>query len=388
MDDEGARARRPRVLYVSYDGLAEPLGRSQILPYLERLAPGYEITAVTFEKPEDDPAKLAPILAAAGISWVPLQYHRRPPVLSTAFDVLAGRRAVRAAASADGTPAIIHVRSDVPALIALASPQRNAKLLFDIRGFWADERVEGGIWPAGGRLYRTAKRFERHVYRRADAIVTLTEASVSQVREWSDGREVPIEVIPTCVDLERFEQRPPRPGGPHALWSGSIGTWYRFDLTARVAAALALPLTVITRQEQLARRLLGSYPASISAAAPEDVPTRLFAGDVGLCLVASSFSKTASAPTRFGEYLAAGMPVLVTRGVGDLEQIVAERRVGVVLEGEDETSIAHAAQMLRDLAAEDGVSARCRATARELFDVRVGADRYAALYRRLLGASD
>lgn len=400
MDDEGAPAnrherapaardertptRRPRVLYISYDGLAEPLGRSQILPYLERLAEGYEITLVTFEKPEDDPARLAPLLAATGIGWIPLHYHRRPPVLSTAFDVLAGRRAVRAAAKAKGSPAIIHARSDIPALIALAAGQPNAKLLFDIRGFWADERVEGGIWPAGGGLYRAAKRFEQHAYRRAAAIVTLTAASVPRVREWAGAREKPIEVIPTCVELDRFDQRPPRPGGPHAVWSGSVGTWYRFDLTARVAEALALPLTVITRQKELARQLLGNYPASIGAAAPEDVPARLFAGDVGLCLIASSFSKTASAPTRFGEYLAAGMPVLVTRGVGDLERIVAERRVGAVLDGEDESSIASAAEQVRGLAAEEGVRARCRATARELFDVRVGAERYASLYRRLL----
>jgi glycosyltransferase involved in cell wall biosynthesis len=374
------------VLYISYDGLAEPLGRSQILPYLERLASMYEITLVTFEKPEDDPAKLAPVIAA-GITWIPLDYHRRPPVLSTALDVLAGRRAVRAATRANGTPAIIHVRSDVPALIALASRQRRAKLLFDIRGFWADERVEGGIWPDGGRLYHAAKRFEQRAYRRADAIVTLTEASVPQVREWSGGRPVPIEVIPTCVEFGRFDQRPPRPGGPQAVWSGSIGTWYRFDLTARVATALALPLTVITRQEQLARELLGGYPASIGAAAPEDVPGRLFAGDIGLCLIASSFSKIASAPTRFAEYLAAGMPVLVTRGVGDLARIVSDRRIGAVLEGDDQAEIARAARLLRELAADDAVRARCRATARELFDVSVGVDRYANLYRRLLGAA-
>jgi hypothetical protein len=29
---------RPRVVYVSYDGMAEPLGRSQVLAYLLRLA--------------------------------------------------------------------------------------------------------------------------------------------------------------------------------------------------------------------------------------------------------------------------------------------------------------------------------------------------------------
>lgn len=381
---------RPSVFYISYDGLAEPLGRSQILPYLTRLSDEYQITIVSFEKPGEAAGgnaargALAAEVAAANISWVPLPYHRRPPALSTAFDVLAGRRAVLTAARRGATPAIVHVRSDVPALIALAAEKREAKLLFDIRGFWADERVEGGLWRPGGGLYRVAKRFERRFYSEADAIVTLTEASLPQIREWTGGRGVPIEVIPTCVDLERFGQRPQRPGGPHAVWSGSIGTWYRFDLTERIVRALGLPLTVLTRQPELARTILTGYPATVRAVAPERLPGELFCGDIGLCLVASSFSKTASAPTRFAEYLAAGMPVLVTGGVGDLDQIVADRAVGVVLEGEDESSIALAARRLRDLAADDSVRARCRSTADELFNVRTGAERYSKLYRRLL----
>jgi glycosyltransferase involved in cell wall biosynthesis len=274
-------------------------------------------------------------------------------------------------------------------LIALAARRAmGGKLLFDIRGFWADERVEGGLWRRGGVLYRVAKRFERRFFTDADAIVTLTEASVPQVRRWAGTRPVPIEVIPTCVDLNRFGERPPRPAGPHAVWAGSVGTWYRFDLVARAATVLSLPLVVMTRQEELARRILDGYPATVSAIAPDEVPGHLFARDVGLCLVKSSFSKVASAPTRFGEYLAAGMPVLATRGVGDMEQVIAERGVGVVLEGEDERAMVRAAHQLRELMADDALSSRCRRTARELYDVDAGAARYGELYRRLTSERD
>ena len=65
-------------------------------------------------------------------------------------------------------------------------------------------------------------------------------------------------------------------------------------------------------------------------------------------------------------------------------EVVIDRAVGVVLEGEDEASIALAGQRLRALAEDEQVRARCRATARELFDVTVGAARYAQLYSRLL----
>jgi glycosyltransferase involved in cell wall biosynthesis len=279
---------------------------------------------------------------------------------------------------------IVHVRSDVPALIALAAGRATqAKLLFDIRGFWADERVDGGLWRPHGMLHRVARRCELRFYQKADAIVTLTEASVPQIRAWTGLREVPIEVIPTCVDLQRFGERPARPGGPHAVWSGSIGTWYRFDLSPKLAAALSLPLTVITRQAATARGLLDGYPASVNSLDPEDVPANLFAGDIGLCLIRSSFSKTASAPTRFAEFLAAGMPVVVTTGVGDLEKIVIDHRVGVVLHGEDDRSIADAATRMKALLQDAEVSERCRSVARALFDVDVGSARYEAVYQQL-----
>jgi glycosyltransferase involved in cell wall biosynthesis len=373
----------PRIIYVSYDGVGEPLGRSQVLGYLARLAPDYDIALISFEKSAEPRRSLHDELIEMGIEWLPLRYHRRPPVLSTAWDIRAGKRAlIRAARRRE--PDIVHVRSYVPALMALsARPRTNGKLLFDIRGFWADERVEGGLWRPDGLLYRAAKRYERRFFAEADAIVTLTQASVAQVRLWAAQRPVPIEVIPTCVDMQRFAHRPERPGGRHAVWSGSIGTWYRFDLAAKVARALTLPLTVITRQANLARRILAGYPASVRSVAPEDVPSQLFAGDIGLCLIASSFSKVASAPTRFAEYLAAGMPVLATSGVGDLEALVEDHQVGVVLRGDDDQSVVEAAGRVRALAEDRETSERCRRVALEHFDIDAGSVRYANIYRRM-----
>ena len=41
-----------RALYISYDGMTDPLGRSQVLPYLQGLSErGHEITLLSCEKP-------------------------------------------------------------------------------------------------------------------------------------------------------------------------------------------------------------------------------------------------------------------------------------------------------------------------------------------------
>ena len=379
-----APAARPHVVYVSYDGAAEPLGRSQVVAYLQRLAPNHRITLISFEKDGTATDEVRQLLGRHGIEWIPLRYHARPPVLSTVLDVLRGRHALAAIAKT-GRPDVVHVRSDVPALIAhLARRRTRAPMLFDIRGFWADERVEGGLWPRDGGLYRLARRCERRFYAEAGGVVTLTEASVPQIRMWTGDRDVPVEVIPTCVDHAPFAASTQRPGGPHAVWVGSVGTWYRFDLAPRLSKALGMPLTVLTRQVDEARATLGDTAADVRAVAPAAMASELHAGDVGLCMIVSSSSKRASAPTRFAEYLAAGMPVAVTPGVGDLEAIVAEHEVGVVLRGEDDAALNDAAARLRALAADPAARARCRRVAADRFDVTWGTRRYAELYRQLM----
>jgi glycosyltransferase involved in cell wall biosynthesis len=376
---------RPHVVYVSYDGAAEPLGRSQIVAYLERLTDVANITLISFEKPGDDTGPLAERLAAAGITWLRHRYHGSPPVASTWWDVRAGARAIRRAHRSRPVQ-IVHTRSYVPALMARQSGVlSDARFLFDIRGFWADERVEGGIWRKG-TLYRLAKRYEAQFFAAADAVVTLTEASVPWIRERVRS-DVSIEVIPTCVDLDRYRGQERRPDGPRLIWSGSVGTWYRFDLAVRMAKAADLPLTALTRQQDLARQALGDLPGEVREVASEAVPAELHRGDLGLCLVRSSFSKKASAPTRFAEYLASGMPVAVTADVGDLESIVEDERVGLVVRGEDDRSLAQAGARQLEKYQEPGTSRRCREVAAGRFGLSSGVQRYAALYEKLGSAA-
>jgi len=378
------QTRRPRVVYVSYDGAAEPLGQSQIVAYLERLASVADITLISFEKDEEARASVEKRLQTAGVRWQKLTYHASPKVLSTWWDVRVGTRALEDEARKAPID-IVHVRSYVPALMAhRAALGEDTRFLFDIRGFWADERVDGRIWRRGP-LYRWAKRYEKKFFREADAVVTLTDASVPFIERWVKQPGTLIEVIPTCVDVQRYSDKPPRGDGPRVIWSGSLGTWYRFDLAIRLAGAIDLPFAVYTRETKLAEDLLGAKQAKVAAIPPSEMPSKLREGDIGLCLIKPSFSKVASAPTRLAEHLAAGNPVAVLPGVGDLEEIVEGSEVGVVVRGEDDDSLRGAAAKLRSMAGDPRARARCKEVATERFDLDHGVSRYADLYSALSG---
>src|SRR5690348_11149221 len=142
---------KPGVLYISYDGMLEPLGQSQVLAYLRQLAQGRPIHLISFEKAQDwhrsaERERVAKDLARADIDWHPLRYHKWPSAIATAWDIgcatllgiwLVLRYQLR----------IVHARSYVPSVAAVAiKGVTGAKYLFDMRGFWADERVDGGLW--------------------------------------------------------------------------------------------------------------------------------------------------------------------------------------------------------------------------------------------------
>ncbi|MFB6306546.1 MAG: hypothetical protein ABEH43_06090, partial [Flavobacteriales bacterium] len=139
-----------KVLYISYDGITDPLGSSQVLPYILRLSEkGVDITLLSFEKEKNynkNNEYVAQLLENAGISWVSENYTKYPPVLSTFYDVYKMKKTASGLHKEKAFD-IIHCRSYIASLVGLKLKNKTGvKFLFDMRGFWADERVEGGLW--------------------------------------------------------------------------------------------------------------------------------------------------------------------------------------------------------------------------------------------------
>ena len=138
------------VLYLSYDGMTDPLGQSQVIPYLAGLTKhGYKFTIISFEKFDNYQkryASIASILKQTSINWAPLTYHKSPPVISTLYDLLMLRNKAIALHKKEKFQ-LVHCRSYVTSIIGLHLKKTfGIKFIFDMRGYWADERVDGKIW--------------------------------------------------------------------------------------------------------------------------------------------------------------------------------------------------------------------------------------------------
>jgi glycosyltransferase involved in cell wall biosynthesis len=407
-----------QVLFISYNGMLDPLGQTQVLPYLRELAKkGVQFTLLSFEKPHAfEPAGVAKSealrdeLQTQGIDWHWLRYHQRPSLPATMYDVLAGYREARSLVKRKQIE-MVHARGHIPATIGVwLKVWLDTKLIFDLRGLMAEEYVDAEHWRKGNLPYRITKSMEVKILAAADAIVTLTERIWPIISEWEGlrGRTPHHEVIPCCVDLARFRfseqeraQRRKELGLDDQftiVYSGSLDGWYLTDTMADFFASVvrrnpkAHMLWLTTGSHDRVRELMrgrniSKENFSVLSVAAADVPSYLAAADAGLSFIKRCVSKVASSPTKNGEYLACGLPVIINEGIGDSDALVDQWQAGVLIEEFNETEFEAAAREIEAMVVAPEARVKARRVAEQLFHLEtVGGARYAALYERVLNS--
>lgn len=227
------------VLYLTRNGLLEPLGQSQIWPYLRGLSRYYSFVVISFEKPTD----CADFVAAQcmkrncttqGISWIAFLFRSRPrpwaPVLAfTQLGIVAFRQLFL-----QPKPQLVHARSYVPAAIALLLFRlTGVPFIFDMRALWPEELVTAGRLRRNSLLFRSLICLEKNCLKDASAVVSLTHAAIKHLKvkypHQLAGQR--LAVIPTCVDLQRFQFA--EVSGSSQVVIGCIGTvlsgWFLID---------------------------------------------------------------------------------------------------------------------------------------------------------------
>jgi glycosyltransferase involved in cell wall biosynthesis len=402
-----------KVLYITYDGLTDPLGQSQVLPYLRHLSgQGYQFTVLSFEKPSRfaREGKTVQALAhASNIKWVPLSFTAKPPVLSKIYDRY---RMWKASINLHKKYQfdMVHCRSYVAAEIGLRMKKRfGTKMLFDMRGFWADEKVDNGQWDLSKSfyqgLYRHYKRKEKEFLLQADGIVSLTHAAKHYLLKQPEYLHLDIEVIPCCADLDHFNWENIDPHQITALRSslgisenekiitylGSVGGWYmtkemfRFFriLQERHSEFRMLILTKDDPEKVRQEAVEVGIPESslvVTYSKREDLPLYISSSHFSIFFIRNSFSKIASSPTKHGELMGMGVPV-VCNDIGDTGVIINETKTGILVSTFDEDSL-NAAVKAMDNSSIDRMYIRNQA--KKYFDLETGALKYLLLYQKLL----
>ncbi|MFN8295963.1 MAG: glycosyltransferase [Chitinophagales bacterium] len=402
------------VLYISYDGMTDPLGQSQVIPYLIGLTKkGYAFTLVSCEKEENyvqHKNKIQSILDKNNITWQPISYTKKPPVLSTIYDVIRIKElAIQLHKKYNFS--IVHCRSYIAALVGLQLKKKfKLKFVFDMRGLWADERVDGKLWnlknPVYKSVYNYFKRKEKQFLEEADYTISLTNNAKNEILSWKNINKsfVKIEVIPCCVDLNLFDKNKLTADKIQSykdelkivkddfivLYLGSIGTWYMLDEMMGFFSVLKqknkhAKFLFVTKDEherilQTAEKYNIRDSVIIRPGAREEIPYLISISNYSIFFILPSYSKKASSPTKQGEIMAMGIPVICNTNVGDTDKIINDYDSGIIINDFSVSSYQNAI----DKMSSEFDAPKIMEGAKDYFSLESGVEKYAAIYQAVL----
>ena len=342
--------KEKKVVFLSYDGITDPLGQSQILPYLFGISSNknYKITIVSFEKTKNyhqNKVFILNKLKKNNIDWVQLKYTKYPPIFSTLWDIYKLKRTLNKLKN-KGLD-LIHCRSYITNLVALEFKKTyKTPFIFDMRGFWADERVDGKIWSLDNfiykKIYKYFKSKEKEFLQFSDYTISLTENGKKEILYWNLPNQSKIKVIPCCTDENLFQTKNIQNVRAELGYNkddfiisyvGSIGTWYMLDemldffkcLKTKKPNAKFFFITKDDSQlilEKVKSKKIDISSIKIKPSSREMIPSYIGASNFSIFFILPVFSKKASSPTKMGEIMNLGIPIICNSGVGDVDEIM------------------------------------------------------------------
>lgn len=403
------------ILYISYDGMTDALGQSQVIPYLLGLAAlGHQIHILSTEKEAVYNQKKTQIeqLLAHKITWSYVLYTKKPPLLSTVKDIFSLWQKAKKIHQ-EKTIDIVHCRSYIAALIGLRMQKTyGTKFLFDMRGFWADERIDGNIWqinhPVFKHVYRFFKQKEIAFLNHADATISLTHNAKNKILHFPDVAITPdkISVIPCCVDIDRFDSQNINEENKNAIkkalgfhddvwiltYLGSIGTWYMLDemlaffkvLNLNKVNAKMLFLTNEPAEDIYKKAREHNIPAEkivIKNVDYTEVPHYLSIAHFAIFFILPKFSKSASSPIKQGEIMSMGIPIICNSGVGDTDYVIEKYDCGILVHAFNDAEYLNA---IKKLEQKHFDTEKIRNAAIDFYALKKGITLYNNVYNKLL----
>ncbi len=301
---------------------------------------------------------------------------------------------------------LIHCRSYLSSLIGLKFKlKNNIPFLFDMRGFWADERIDGNIWSKRHVLqnlfYQYFKKKEIQFLKHSDAIVSLTLAGLNELEKKHPDLNIKQKttIIPCCTNTSVFDKEtsqsislPNINANDHVIvYSGSIGTWYytREMIDCILIWRRKIPnikLLILTKDTFELNHIIESYTPEqkkiivIASANYNQMPSYLSLAKSSIFFIKPAYSKIASSPTKMAECWAMNLPIITNQGIGDNDLYFNQHKGGILLNAFNEAEYNKACDYYVLLLKEQN---DYRHLATEYFDTTIAIKRYITIYKHL-----
>ncbi len=226
------------------------------------------------------------------------------------------------------------------------------KYIFDFHGSIPEERVLIGSWKKESLKYRLMKYLEKGIAYNSKGNVAISNQALSYLN--SITKQKPNLVIPCGINFDpqkitldirnKIREELNIQDKFVVLYSGSISPWNDYDSMklAVQSIAKAVPnqylLLVLSKEKKDVMEnfvsQLGLQGKDVIHLALSHTEVHLYtsSADLALLIRKKSIVNEISSPMKFGEYIGAGVPVLISPGIGDATGETEVNQLGFVFD--------------------------------------------------------
>jgi glycosyltransferase involved in cell wall biosynthesis len=398
-------SRKKGVLFFSDSSVLNPILHSQGLPLTRSLSEnGFRCYFLSFEsrqKSNDEHESYTEIVDQyAGIVSFHKALLKENKVFSFLFNYFSSGFIAARKIISQYKIDIIHTRSLYPAIIGLFLKiiYPKIKLIYDNRGVFIEEQIYLEQWKRGGVKEKIFKTLEKQVLKKSDHIVVVSKVfrdllirDHPKLKNLSDKVSVINNktLIKDKIEEEDLTRRKTL-NKIVGIYSGSSAKWQNineiFSFAQKCSSEIKnFRFKVLTYESEKFKKLIANFgelsqASEISEVSPDDVFENLLSVNFGLLLRENNIVNNVSSPLKFAEYLSAGLPVVVSEGVGDTGEIIKRYNVGVIVINNDyETAV----KELRELLNDPDIYLRCRDVSMQEYNMEDSLSSYLAIYQRI-----
>jgi len=290
---------------------------------------------------------------------------------------------------------LLHARSFYPVLLSIFIKfffNHPIKVVYDNRGLYIDEKILCGLIKKASIKEKFFRWFEKYVVKNCDRMVVVSNQFKFYILNKSKHKTLSkIVVIPnrTLIDMNiNLTQKHSNKiilvySGSYAVWQNSTELKKLFIQALNIFNDVIFKIisyeqekfqSLFSAESELLQRI------NIVSVEPVKVKEELSKCNCGILLRENNLINNVSSPLKFAEYLAAGLPVLLSEGVGDTESIIKKYDVGIIIKNNNYMS---ALKDLRELLNDKDVYRRCLRVADKEFNIITSFKQYQEIYDKI-----
>lgn len=401
------------ILLFIYNSFNDPIVQGSVLTYINRykhLGGKAVFTLITFEQnaykltKTEVKSKKEEILNL-DIKWVPFTYHTGGSLIlfKKIYDLLNAFFYILRINKTNRIELVYTVGSIAGSMGYFIKKMLSTELLVHTFEPHSEFMVDFDIWSGRSVSYKLLHKMENTLSKKADYIMTGTEAMISRIKLTRKNNGV--YKVPSCVDLEKF--KPDNESRARIrkelnienklvlLYLGKFGGIYfedePFDYfnyflnsfeneTPHVLIISQNPKSWV--EDKLSAKGITKDYTILNNIPFAQIQDYINAGDIGYCGIPPLPSQKFRSPIKNGEYLACGLPYIVYKGVSEDDIVAIENKVGVVLKDNSEDEIQKSLNTMRELFLEERhlLTKRCNAVAKEYRGIQLSDEYYKHIF--------